>query len=119
VLYHIQSLGETISNQDKQEIAYEFQNAVTEVLIKKTSRAIEEFGVQTLIIGGGVAANKHIIKSFQEKLSSDFPETTPLAPARELTGDNALMIALAGYFKIQKNPDAVYNDIRAVGNLSL
>lgn len=121
VLYHIQSLGETISDQDKQEIAHEFQNAATEVLVKKTSRAIEEFGVQTLIIGGGVAANKYIIKSFQEKLDADFPETKLLAPARELTGDNALMIALAGYFKIQKNPDTVYNvnDIKAIGNLSL
>jgi N6-L-threonylcarbamoyladenine synthase len=121
VLYHVQSLGETISNQDKQEVAHEFQNAVTEVLIKKTSRAIEEFGVQTLIIGGGVAANKFITNSFQEKLDADFPETKLLAPARELTGDNALMIALAGYFKVNKNPDTVYdiNSIRAVGNLQL
>jgi hypothetical protein len=29
------------------------------------------------------------------------------------------MIALAGYFKIQKNPNATYSDIRAEGNLSL
>ena len=108
-----------VSDQDKQEIAHEFQNAVTDVLIKKTTRAIEEFGVQTLIIGGGVAANTFIIKSFQEKLTSDFPHVALHTPTRELTGDNALMIALAGYFKIQKNPDADYGDIRAVGNLSL
>ena len=119
VLYHIQSLGETISDQDKQEIAHEFQNTATEVLVKKTSRAIEEFGVETLIIGGGVAANKHIINSFQEKLNSDFPATNLLAPARELTGDNALMIALVGFFKINKSPDAVYSNIKAIGNLSL
>ncbi len=121
VLYHIQSLGETINDQDKQEIAHEFQHAVADVLIKKTNKAIEEFGVQTLIIGGGVAASKFIINSFQENLNKNFPETKLLAPTKGLTGDNALMIALAGYFKIQKNPDAIYNvdDIKAVGNLSL
>lgn len=119
VLYHTQSLGENISIQNKQEITYEFQNAVTDVLIKKTSKAIEEFGIQTLIIAGGVSANAFIVKSFQEKLNKDFPETKLLAPARELTGDNAFMIALAGYFKIKKSPDVIYNvdDIKAEGNL--
>lgn len=121
VLYYIQGLGENISLSDKQEIAYEFQNAATDVLIKKTTRAIEDFGIQTLVIAGGVSANSHIIKSFQKKLGTDFPETVLLTPARELTGDNALMIALAGYFKIKKNPDIIYNvdDIRAEGNLQL
>jgi N6-L-threonylcarbamoyladenine synthase len=121
VLYHVQGLGKNISEQDKQEIAHEFQNAVADVLIKKTTRAIEEFGIQTLIIGGGVAANKFIINSFQENLNRDFPHVQTLTPTQGLTGDNALMIALAGYFKHQKNPDIVYdvNSIRAVGNLSL
>ena len=121
VLYHVQGLGENISDQDKQEIAHEFQHAVADVLIKKTNKAIEEFGIQTLIIGGGVAASSFIINSFQENLDKNFPETKLLAPTKGLTGDNALMIALAGYFKVQKNPDAIYNvdDIKAIGNLSL
>ncbi len=116
---HYRGEGPNLTKNQKIGIAYEFQNAVTDVLIKKTTRAIEEFGVQTLIIAGGVAANTFIIKSFREKISTDFPHINLHTPARELTGDNALMIALAGYFKIQKNPNAVYDDIRAVGNLEL
>jgi N6-L-threonylcarbamoyladenine synthase len=135
VLYHIQELltrsadadhplhyrgeGQNLTQDEKIEIAHEFQHAVADVLIKKTSKAIDEFGIQTLIIGGGVAASNFIIDSFQENLNKNFPETKLLAPTKGLTGDNALMIALAGYFKIQKNPDAVYDDIRANGNLSL
>ena len=119
VLYHIQSLGENISEENKQEIAHEFQNAVADVLIKKITRAIDEFGAQALIIGGGVAANTFIIKSFREKLAGDFSDVILHTPIQGLTGDNALMIALAGYFKIQKNPDANYGDIKAVGNLEL
>jgi N6-L-threonylcarbamoyladenine synthase len=111
----------TISIRHIEYIAHEFQHAVADVLIKKTNKAIEEFGIQTLIIGGGVAASKFIINSFQENLNKHFPETKLLAPTKDLTGDNALMIALAGYFKIQKKPDAIYSvdDIKAVGNLEL
>lgn len=111
--------GSKIADKIKESISREFEDAVTEVLIKKTTRAIEEFGIQTLIIGGGVAANNHIIESLQNNIEQEFPDTKLFVPTKGLTGDNALMIALAGYFKIQKNPDVVYNDIRAVGNLSL
>jgi N6-L-threonylcarbamoyladenine synthase len=108
-----------LSNEIKQDIAREFEEAVTEVLIKKTSAAIEEFGIQTLIIGGGVSANTYITSEFKKKLSHAFPEVTLMLPTQELTGDNSLMIALAGYFKIQKTPDAVYTNIKAQGTLGL
>lgn len=111
--------GTKITDDIKESISREFEDAVTDVLIKKTTRAIEEFTIQTLIIGGGVAANKYIIESLGNKIEQDFPSTKLFVPTKGLTGDNALMIALAGYFKIQKNPDATYGDIRAVGNLSL
>lgn len=140
VLYYIQSLtsdsksspgslreppsplrggGPNLTEDEKIQIAHEFQNAVTDVLIKKTTRTIEDFGIETLIIGGGVSANTFITESFKKTLEKDFPHVSLHIPARELTGDNALMIALAGYFKIQKNPDVDYGDIRAAGNLTL
>jgi N6-L-threonylcarbamoyladenine synthase len=119
VLYYIQSLGSTITENQRIAIAYEFQEAATEVLVTKTKKAIDYYGAQTVIVGGGVSANKRIINGLQTMVAQEFPETAFLAPPRELTGDNSLMIALAGYFKIQKNPDAVYTDIRAQGNLTL
>lgn len=100
-------------------IAYEFQEAATEVIVKKTLSAIHDFGVQTLIVGGGVSANKRIKESLQQKASEIIPTENIYFPSRELTGDNALMIGLAGYFKIKNNPDAVYEDIKADGNLKL
>ena len=118
VLYYIQSLGSTITENQKIAIAYEFQEAATEVLVTKTKKAMDYYGAQTLIVGGGVSANKRIINGLQTMITQELPETTFLAPARELTGDNSLMIAIAGYFKIQKNPDAVYTDIKAQGNLT-
>lgn len=103
----------------KASIAYEFQEAAAEVIAKKTLSAIHDFGVQTLVVGGGVSANKRIKESLQQKASEIIPAEHIYFPSRELTGDNALMIGLAGYFKIKNNPDTIYNDIKADGNLKL
>ncbi|MEI8224129.1 MAG: tRNA (adenosine(37)-N6)-threonylcarbamoyltransferase complex transferase subunit TsaD [bacterium] len=119
VLYYIQSLGSTTTEEQRIAIAYEFQEAATEVLVTKTRKAMDYFGAQSLIVAGGVSANKRIINGLQTMTTQEFPGTSFLAPVRELTGDNSLMIALAGYFKIQKSPDTVYTDIKAQGNLQL
>ncbi len=111
--------GPGLTDDQKIAIAHEFQEAVTDVLVTKTKKAVAEYDAQTLIVAGGVSANTRIISALKSMIETDFPEAAFMAPARELTGDNALMIALAGYFKVQKNPDAVYGDIRAEGNLSL
>lgn len=118
VLYMVRERS-PLSEDLKAAIAHEFQESAAEVLAKKTARAVEEFGIRTVVIGGGVAANERIVAEITKTVQSAFPETGIMAPTRELSGDNALMIAIAGYFKVQKNPDADYGDIRAEGNLSL
>ena len=112
VLYLIKEKGE-VSTILKKEIAREFEDAVTEVLITKTRKALEENEYGTLVIGGGVIANSYIRMAF-ERLASEF--CLPLyLPATDLTGDNALMIALAGTLSQKKNSLG----ISARGNLSL
>lgn len=108
-----------LSDELKAELAYEFQEAATEVITKKTLSAMNDFGVQTLIVGGGVSANKRIKESLMETISEIIPSENIHFPTRELTGDNALMIGLAGYYKIKNNPDAIYTNIQAEGNLKL
>ena len=108
----------TIPENLKIEIAYEFQEAAAEVITKKTCNAVRDFDVQTLIVGGGVSANSRIKELLKQKVSEIIQPDQIHFPARELTGDNALMIGLAGYFKYKKNPDNDYQDFRAEGNLS-
>lgn len=124
VLYLIRDLKknlgtEQLPTETLAAIAHEFQEASAEVLTTKTRKALHEFNAQTLIVGGGVAANTRIIESLKSMIAVNAPHITFLAPSRELTGDNAVMIGLAGYFKYKKNPDFVYNEIRADGNLEL
>ncbi len=112
VLYVLKNIGEPTLEQ-KMDIAREFEDAVTEVIISKTKSAIEDNEVRTLIVGGGVIANAHIRESF-ERLAEE--NSIPLLlPASGLTGDNALMIALVGTQK----PSSDYEGFRALGNLSL
>lgn len=112
VLYTLKNIGEPSADQ-KKDIAREFEDAVTEVIISKTKSAIEDNEVRTLIVGGGVIANTHIRKSF-ENLAKE--KNIPLLlPTAGLTGDNALMIALVGTQK----PSSVTRAFRAEGNLSL
>ena len=62
VLYLVRDLGgiEKMKEETKAQIALEFENAAIECLVHKTKKAIEKYGVKTLIVAGGVAANQHL-----------------------------------------------------------
>jgi len=102
------------------EVALEFENAVTEVLIKKAARAVEETHAQSLILGGGVSANTHIRTSFKDYFEKEYPNVSLYLPDPKLSTDNSIMIALAGHAHAA---DALgidgQNTIRADGNKSL
>lgn len=103
-------------NTTKASFAKEFETAVTEVLLKKTLRAMDEHGAETLIIAGGVAANTYIKQSFKDALSD---RQTFLLPKHELATDNSLMIGIAGYFQALSGNTKSANTIRAMSNWKL
>ncbi len=115
VLYAIKKIPE-MTEEMKEEIAFEFKEAVVDVLISKTQKAILEHGVETLIAGGGVIADKDIRKAL-ENLARESGIKFQL-PEISASTDNALMIAVAGFMNIVagKKTDA---DFKANGNLSL
>ncbi|MFZ1075427.1 MAG: tRNA (adenosine(37)-N6)-threonylcarbamoyltransferase complex transferase subunit TsaD [Minisyncoccia bacterium] len=116
VLYLLKKMP-AVGEVDKQQIALEFENAVTEVLWKKTSRALDLTGAQTLVLGGGVSANTHIRREFTEHIKTEHPHVSLRIPSKELTTDNAVMIALASFYRALRKEFAT--DIRANGNLPL
>lgn len=117
VLYTLKD--KQISDGEKKHIAHEFENAVADVLWKKTARAIEETGAETLVIGGGVSANTNIRRVFTEKIASNFPTVDLRIPKASLTTDNAIMIALAGYYRARQNHFADSSTVIANGNAHL
>jgi len=111
--------NQPLTENMKKHIALEFENACADVLIAKTKRAIEEFSAETILIGGGVSANSHIRASLAKAIEKSGYETKLLIPPPALATDNALMIALAGYFRALKDEFAEPVTIRANGNLKL
>ena len=117
VLYLLKDIG-TPTKADRETIAREFEDAVTEVLVTKTKKALERYGAQTLIIGGGVIANTHIRKAF-EKMVTEYPDTGLFFPNLALSTDNAVMIACAGYMQhLTKPSESTRTPLVAKGNLS-
>ncbi len=117
VLYTLKSFidgGGIINENLIKEISREFENSVTEVLVSKVTRAINENETNTLIIGGGVIANKYMRKAFQDL--SENKSIPLLLPPHSLTGDNAIMIALVG---VLNTKNSLEGHVEARGNLSL
>lgn len=98
VLYLVKKRG-TLDNETKMKIAREVQEAISDVLVAKVSKAIEETGAQTIVIGGGVASNSYIDRALTEAVTTRYAGSTYLKPAKGLTTDNAVMIGLTAALK--------------------
>lgn len=108
-----------LSDETKKQLALATENAIAEVLVAKTMRAAEEFGAQTVVVGGGVSANTFIKQQLAEALAKADTSAQLLAPPAEFATDNAVMIALAGYFHARAGNFSAPIDIVASGNLRL
>ena len=82
-----------------EDIAASFQEAVVDTLVTKTMKAMAYTGAQSLILSGGVSANKTLRSRLESTLQKHIPEVGFFAPDLTLTGDNAVMIALAGAYR--------------------
>lgn len=122
VLYNYQSQSAKIQKSKEyiQEMAKKIQSAIVDVLISKTLRATYHYGAQTIILGGGVAANTELRKQFQYKMQDARCKMQILAPPKNLCTDNGVMPAIAGYFAfISKNFPQNPASIEAKPNLRL
>ncbi|MFZ2620980.1 MAG: tRNA (adenosine(37)-N6)-threonylcarbamoyltransferase complex transferase subunit TsaD [Minisyncoccia bacterium] len=124
VLYYIRDnfveKNGVLSVTDKSDIAREFEDAVVEVLLNKMELALNNSSAKTLIVAGGVIANKKIREIFM-KLENKYNGLVVKIPTKELSTDNALMIACATYLNINLYPEllSLKKQIIAKGNIKL
>lgn len=98
------------------DIAASFQKAVVDVLVEKSILAVKEYGMDKLVIAGGVAANQGLRAGMAEACAEagiEFYNPTPI-----LCTDNAAMIGAAGYYEYLKGTRHGW-DLNAVPNLKI
>jgi N6-L-threonylcarbamoyladenine synthase len=79
------------------DIAYEFQEAMVEVLAKKLVKAAIVHGIQTIGIAGGVSCSDRLREYLEVYAKAKLPEATCLRPMKKLySTDNAAMIGVVG-----------------------
>ena len=89
--------GEEINRAD---VAASFTGAVVKAIVSKAERALDITGADKLVLAGGVAANSHIRRALDELCTKRGAKL--YMPSLSLCGDNAAMVAMAGYFEYLK-----------------
>jgi len=79
----------------------EFQNAVVRDLVERTLKAAEELAGPTILVSGGVAANKQLRTTFEDRAQRAGLKV--FFPSMALSTDNAAMIAAAAYPRFMNN----------------
>jgi len=114
-----QKLFPAANNVLTKAICYEAQQAIIDTLTSKTIRAAKEYGVKSIILGGGVAANDELRKQLGEKIKAELTKVSYILPETSLTGDNAAMIGAAAYLRALKKEFTVPESLKAEGNMTL
>lgn len=98
VLTLVREQGEVLSEQFRADAARAFQEAIVEVLVKKSMTAMKQAGLRRLVVAGGVGANRQLRSTLdaeakRRRLRVHYPEL-------EFCTDNGAMIALAGALRL-------------------
>ena len=100
-------------NINKADLCKSFEKTITEMLVQNVNKAIEQTGINTIVLAGGVAANSYIRSEFEKIENAKI-----YMPDLKLCTDNGAMIASAGYYNYL---DGRYSDLtlNAYPNLKL
>ena len=104
VLTLVREHGEPLDQAFRADAARAFQEAIVEVLVKKSLKALKQTGLRQLVVAGGVGANKQLratldAEARRKRFRVYYPEL-------EFCTDNGAMIALAGCLRLQAGAPA-------------
>ena len=98
------------------QVCASFQEAVVDVLVEKTLRAARQYGIGTVVLGGGVSANARLRQVLAARAGERGLKWFVPRPA--FSTDNAAMIALAGYHGFRESgPSEIDSDVYSRSSL--
>jgi N6-L-threonylcarbamoyladenine synthase len=118
VLYMLRQHEDRLTDERfKADIAASFQEAVVDVLVQKTMKAVKKIKLASVVLAGGVAANL----ALRDRLQATCQQAqVPLfVPEFKYSMDNAAMIAAAGYFRARAGHTVAPIELQADPNLDI
>lgn len=107
---------EELDDEKVSRLAAEIQEAIVEVLVEKSIRAIKKYKPKSFLLSGGVAANKRLREMFRSRIKDEKLQVSFHVPPVALCTDNATYIAAAAYYN---NSPVEWKDIKANPGLSI
>lgn len=106
VLYTIKKIkendnGRELTKQEIVDIAASFQAAAFQSIVFKLTKAVQQYGIRQVLLGGGVVANTAFRQTVRSAVKP-FGATVVYPNIDKLCTDNAAMIAVAAYFQAQQ-----------------
>lgn len=111
-----------LKNQEKfnestiQQLAYEVQEAITDVLVSKTIKAVKLNNAKSIFISGGVASNVRLREKMKEAISRQLPAIRFFAPEVQYCTDNAAYIASYAFFR---GKPVDWHDVTAIPDMTV
>lgn len=97
-----------------EEYCHEYQQSIIDILVKKTLKAAVSNKVQTIMLSGGVSANKELREQMAMQVKEAFDNKVDFfVPELKYTTDNAAMIASAAFFKLRQGKTMNFSKIKA------
>ena len=104
VLTLVREQGEPLAETFRADAARAFQEAIVEVLVKKSLAAMKRTGLKQLVVAGGVGANRQLRATLDDEARRK--RFRVYYPELEFCTDNGAMIALAGCLRLQAGAQA-------------
>jgi len=101
--------GKTIDKKVVANMSASFQQAAIDVLIHKTIKAAEEYKVKSVLLGGGVSANKELREQLAKAVDNKLNKVHFYQPDLSNTTDNALMVSVGAYYEYKAKPSKYKN----------